>query len=385
MITVIALVVIFGLLIFVHELGHFIAAKLMGVEVKSFAFGFPPTLFSKKVGETTYKINLLPLGGYVSLRGEDPDLDENNLVKEEKHPRSLLSKKNWQLLIIFVSGVVMNLILAVFLFYICYLVGFQPIMPEMANHPGVNNNQKIVITDIEKGAPAEAAGIQKGDVVKSVEGQDVFMSAQVIAAVQANSDKNGSKVNVVIIRDGKEQTKELATYKSKVTNNGKTTEVNRIGVVLENKGTIQGNIFTSFTAAVSETARIVVLTFVGIVDLFKQLITTFTVSNNVSGPVGIVVITNYFAQLGIVYLIEFAAILSISLAVFNILPIPGLDGGQMLIVILESIMRKKFSPKTKNMVQLIGFGTLICLVVVVTVKDVVNFDVIGNVKGWFGK
>ncbi len=380
MITVLAIIVILGLLIFVHELGHFVAAKIMGIEVKTFAFGFPPRLWSKKVGETTYSINLLPLGGYVTLRGEDETSENLDGVSD---PKSLLSKKPWQLLIVFLAGVVMNVILAIVLLYFTFMIGFQPIYTGMWQHSGIKNELKVVIDDVEKGTPAESEGIQKKDIIKTVDGQNVYLNSDVITIIQDKSSANGATVTLQIVRNGQIIIKTLKTYKAKVQSGDKQIEVNRVGVVLTTEGKISGNLLSSFSAAISETWHITKLTVLGVVDLFRQLILKFTVSNDVSGPVGIFVATNYFASLGFMYLVQFTALLSISLAVFNVLPIPGLDGGHIAIMAVEAITRKKFSQKTKNLIILIGFGLLILLMLTVTIKDFINFDIIGYIKGVF--
>ncbi len=381
MIAIISIILILGLLIFVHELGHFVAAKLMGIEVKTFAFGFPPRLWEKKIGETTYAVNLLPLGGYVSLRGEGENVDEK---EGEKDPKSLLSKKPWQLFVVFVSGVLMNIILAFVLLYLAFTIGFQPIYSGMWEHPGVENELRVVITDIEKGTPAETEGIVKGDIVKSVDGKAVYLNSEVISFIQDKNGDNGAAVSLIILRNGQELTKTLKTYRAKVADGkNKEVEVNRVGIVLVTEGRVKGNLLSGLSAAASETWRITKLTVLGITDLFRQLILKFTVSSSVTGPVGIFVATNYFASLGFMYLIQFAALLSVSLAVFNILPIPGLDGGHIAIITLEAISRRKFSTKAKNLVQLIGFSLLILLMVTVTIKDFINFDIIGYIKGVF--
>jgi regulator of sigma E protease len=405
MITVLAFIFVFGLLVFVHELGHFLAAKAFGVEVKTFAFGFPPRLWEKKVGETTYAINALPLGGYVSLRGEDEYDLYNEIAKdlgeeateeqyqtaldaaratENANTGSLLSKKTWQLITIFISGVAMNILLAIVLLYICFVVGFQPIYGEMWKHPGITNDLKAVVSEVEKGTPAETEGIKAGDVITRVDGQIYYTSADVLAVVRAKNTDEGAKVVLDIERDGQVMTKTLATYKAPVMGaGGKERLVSRTGLVLETSGTIRGGAISSIGASVSEVIKATKLTFVGVIDLFGMLITKLKLSDNVTGPVGIVVATNYFAKLGFVYLLQFAFILSISLAVFNVLPIPGLDGGHIAIVLTEAVTKRKFSTKTKNFIQLIGFGALISLMIAVSIKDFINFDIIGMIKGVF--
>lgn len=405
MITVLAFIFVFGMLVFVHELGHFLAAKYFGVEVRTFAFGFPPRLWSKKVGDTTYAVNALPLGGYVSLRGEDEydlyneiarDLGEDMTQeqydtalaaakkKEISNDKSLLSKKPWQLVTIFISGVVMNILLAVVLLYVCYLVGFQPIFGTMWEHPGITNDLKVKIVEVEKNTPAETEGILPGDIVLSVDGVTYFTSTDMLTAIREKNTVDGAKVVLVVDRNGEKLTKTLSTYKAKVAaGDGVEKEVNRVGIVLETEGKIRGSVFSSIGASFSEVTSAIKLTFVGVFDLFGQLITKFQLSDNVSGPVGIVVATNYFAQLGFIYLLQFAFVLSVSLAVFNLLPIPGLDGGHIAIVLTEAITKKKFSTKTKNIIQMVGFGSLILLMIAVSVKDFINFDIIGMIKGIF--
>jgi len=404
MITVLAFIFVFGLIVFVHELGHFLAAKAFGVEVKTFAFGFPPRIWSKKVGKTTYAINALPLGGYVSLRGEDEydlyneiakDLGEKMteeqyqaaLVqakeKESVNNGSLLSKKPWQLITIFVSGVVMNILLAIVLLYICFLVGFQPIFGNMWQHPGISNSLKVAITEVEKNTPAETEGIKPGDVIVAVDGTKYYTSTDVLAVIRGKNTSDGAKVTLDIKRGNESMVKTLSTYKAKVAATGGEKEVSRIGIVLETQGKVRGNIVSGLGAAISEVIGAIKITFIGIFDLFGQLFTKFQLSDNVSGPVGIVVATNYFASLGFIYLLQFAFVLSVSLAVFNILPIPGLDGGHIAIVLTEAIARRKFSTKTKNAIQLVGFGALILLMIAVSVKDFINFDILGMIKGVF--
>lgn len=405
MITVLALIIILGLLVFVHELGHYIAARVFGVEVRTFAFGFPPRIWSKKVGNTTYAVNALPLGGYVSLRGEDEfdlmneiaeDLGENTTqkdydkalaaarAKEHTNEGSLLAKKPWQLVTIFISGVVMNILLAFVLIYLCFVVGFQPIYSGMWEHPGLKNDLRAVVTDVEKNTPAETEGIKPGDVIKTVDGKPYYTSNDILTVIRAKNTDAGAKVTLGILRDGQIVDKTLATYKAKVaTSGGKEVEVSRTGIVLKTSGVVRGDLFSSAGAAATEVVRATKLTLSGVADLFGLLVTKFKLSDNVTGPVGIVVATNYFANMGVVYLLQFAFILSISLAVFNVLPIPGLDGGHIAIVLAEAITKRRFTTKTKNMIQLIGFGALILLMIAVSVKDFINFDIIGYIKGIF--
>ncbi|MEI6266894.1 MAG: site-2 protease family protein [bacterium] len=380
-ITILALIFVFGLLVFVHELGHFVAAKLVGVEVKTFAFGFPPRIWSKKYKDTVYAINALPLGGYCTLRGQDEEnLTASEAVKEQANPKSLASKKPIEVLFILVAGVFMNIMLAIFLLYICYLVGFQPILPDMQNYSNITDSRQVLITGVEKDAPAEKQGLKSGDIIIKVDGIKVANMQEVITLIQKVSDGNKS-VSLLVLRANKEQKLNISTYQSKVNSGGKEINVQRIGITLENVGVIRGNIFSSLVAATSQVFKSIGMTFMAIIDLFKNLVLRFQVSDNISGPVGIVVVTNYFASMGFMYVLQFAAILSISLAVFNILPIPGLDGGHILLTLIEVIRGKKIDSRKKNIISLAGFGVLILLIIIITVKDLFTFNIIGMLKG----
>jgi len=380
-ITILALIFVFGLLVFVHELGHFVAAKMVGVEVKTFAFGFPPRIWSKKYKGTVYAINALPLGGYCSLRGQDEEnLTESEAIKEQANPKSLASKKPIEVLFILVAGVFMNVILAITLLYICYIVGFQPILPNMESYPNITDSRRVVITGVEKDAPAEKQGLKSGDIIVKVDGTFVRNSQEVITHIQNVLGSNKS-VSLLVLRNDKEQKLNISTYQSKVNSGGKEIKVQRIGITLENVGVIRGNIFSSLVAATSQVFKAIGMTFMAIFDLFKNLILRFRVSENISGPVGIVVVTNYFASMGFMYVLQFAAVLSISLAVFNILPIPGLDGGHILLTLIEVIRGKKISSRKKNIISLAGFGVLIMLIIIITVKDLFTFNIIGMLKG----
>jgi regulator of sigma E protease len=384
-VTIIAFIFVFGLLVFVHELGHFLAAKWMGVTVKAFAFGFPPTLFKRKVGDTEYKINAIPLGGYVSLLGEeDEGVETDGQTSTVNDPKSLVSKEPWQIVLIMIAGVFMNIVLAIVLFFFCYLVGFQPIIEGSADFTGIKNDMQVKISDVEKDSPAEKAGLQKSDIILSVDGKNVYSDNQVISIISSKTNPSTIETKLVVIRGNEKIEKPVTTYQSKIKlSNGKEQSVSRVGIALENTGKVHGDIVASVGASLGMVWKVTTLTFDGIITLFRQLIFHFQISSEVSGPVGIVVMTNYFAQLGFVAILQFAAVLSISLAIFNVLPIPALDGGQIIVTTLEMILRKKFSTRAKNTVQLVGFAFIIGLFLIITVKDLFNFGIISGVMGWF--
>lgn len=361
----------FSLIIFVHEFGHFIAARRSGVRVDVFAFGFPPKLWSRKIGGTKYSINLIPLGGYVKIYGDDgSDPDD---------PASYAGKPAYIKIFILLAGVFLNFVLAWFILFGSYLFGMQPILPEMADHSGVVNNMKVIVENVEKGTPAEKEGLQKSDVIKKADGKNIRESTDLILYIQEKSNKAQGQpisVNVALERNGQALEKIITTYKSKQKSGNKEVEINRLGVVLENEGKVTASPLVAAKAASQELGRMMYLTVKGVIELFEKLIMSFQISENVAGPIGIFVITGTFTQLGFSALLQFAAVLSVAVGIFNIIPIPGLDGGHTLIVIIEKILRKRFSNKTKNIIQFAGFGVLILLMIVVTFKDVFRFGII---------
>jgi len=393
MITAITFILVFGFIIFIHELGHFLAAKYAKVGVKVFAFGFPPKIWSKKVGDTEYKINLIPFGGYVKLEGDDEDTEEIETIIVEKDSKRLSKDKTNKLfdqnagtlLLIFSAGVVMNLISAFLILVFLFLVGFKPIelgefnrniFPSVDRAGDITSTVRVVVAEVEKNTPAEKEGIRKGDTIVRVDGKKVYFSDELVSIIRARITKTGANVNLTIDRDGKTLTKSLSTYKSKIkTSENQEQEVNRIGIVPETDGTLQGGLFASIKAAFITEVGIAKYTVIGIYDFFSKIFTQFKLSENMVGPIGLVVVTNYFSHLGLEAILQFAVILSVSVALFNILPIPALDGGFIAFTLIEMVTRRKIPLRLKNTINLVGFALLMGLMIIVTFRDFFTFDV----------
>lgn len=364
LVTILIFIAFISFLVIVHELGHFLAAKWLGVGVEKFAIGFPPKIWSKKIGETEYSVNAILLGGYVKLVGEN---EGDNQAKN-----SYMAKTPLVQLIILVSGVAMNLAVGILLLWLALMIGTQPILSGVTKMPGIVNGQKVVINDVEKNTPAEKEGLKGGDVILKVDGQSVSQDSDVMSIIQGKVGQNGAKVDVEVQRGSETINKTISTYKSKVKTNKGETEVNRIGILLSTEGKVSANPINAFIIAVRMTAQTVAVTLLGIFNLFKLILTQFKLSPDISGPVGIVMYTSYFSKLGFTSFMQFVALISITLAVFNILPIPALDGGQIFFTLIEVASNRKFSDKTKSMIQLAGFSALILLMIAVTIKDVIN-------------
>ncbi len=357
---------VFGLLVFVHELGHFLAAKRSKVEVLEFGFGFPPAIFKKKIGETVYSINAIPLGGFVRMLGEDGG--------EAQNPKSFAAKPKLIKAKIIVAGVLMNFVLAWAIFSLLYAIGFSSLIPGTENHLGVA--QHIYIEDIQKDTPAFNKGVQKGDELLTIDGKKV---TDVDFFRQETKNKIGQEVKVEIKRGSEIKSLSLVPFSENISGQ----EVGRIGIAVSEL-VKANNILFSPIAGLSESFRLAKLTVLGIFGFFAKIITTFTLGEEVVGPVGIAVLTNQVRQLGFTFLLQFIAILSISLALLNILPVPGLDGGHLLVTFVEKLRGRDINNSLKNTLTMIGLILLIILVVIVTTKDLNRFGIIESIKKAFG-
>ena len=370
--NILAFALVLGVLVMVHELGHFLAARIFGVRVDKFAFGFPPRIWSKKIGETEYTVNLIPFGGYVLMYGEEGE--------HKTDSRSFAHKRPWQKSIILAAGVVMNLILAWVILTSFYLFGGRGLIAGMDSYPGVTNSEHVYVTEVVAGSPAAGTGITSGDMIVSVDGVVVRDTTSVFDAVQSAKQKNPNlPVPVEYVHDGQTYNKKLDTYEEKV---GGTT-VKRIGITMEERGVIRAKWYLAPWVALRETANIVWLTLTGIWGIFVNIFTRFQVGEAVGGPVAIYSLSGVFARIGFSALAQFIAILSVSLALINILPFPALDGGHIAFLAIEAVRGKKIKDETKQAVNNVGFGILLLLMVSLVIRDLARLDVFEKIKGIF--
>lgn len=364
--TILAFIFVFAIIVLVHEGGHYLLARKFGVKVNEFAFGFPPRLWSKKKGDTVYAVNAIPLGGYVRLHGEDGSKDDD--------PTNLNNKKPWQKGIIFAAGVLMNFVLAWVLLTGFYLFGGQAIIDGMWDYKGVENTQRVLITEVEEESPAAEAGVKSGDKILAINSVDTFNNNAVFYQIQLAKESD-LPINVVLETDESTKELEILTYTDQIKVDGEMIEVERIGVTMETIGSIKSRWYLAPIVAAQELVRLTKMTVVGIYDFFRTLILTLSISENVGGPVAIAQITGVAAKLGFSALIQTIIILSIVLGVFNILPFPALDGGHILFLGIEKLIRREVPSQVKNLVNLIGFGLLLLLVIAVTFKDIGRLNI----------
>lgn len=363
---IISFLFVFGLLVFVHEFGHFIVAKLSGVEVLEFGFGFPPALYKRKKGKTVYSINAIPFGGFVKLLGEDGSEPDN--------PKSFASQKKLTRAKIISAGVLMNFILAWAIFSFLFAIGFSPFLPGTEKHKGVA--QHFYVADIEKGTPAYEKGIQKNDEILAVNDKNIKTISGFVETIKS---KIGQEVSLEVKRGREIKSFNVIPFKDKI----EGQEIGRIGISIAREVRADSLLFAPL-AGLSESLRLAKLTVLGIVGFFGKLLTTFSLGEEVVGPVGIAVLTNQVRQLGFTFLLQFIAILSVSLALLNIMPIPGLDGGHLLLIFVEKIRGKEVSRVLKNILTMIGLFFLIILIIAITTKDITRFGIIDGLKKIFG-
>lgn len=355
-VTIIIFLIVIGLLVLVHEFGHFIIAKTTGVKVEEFAIGFPPRLLSLKKGETKYSINAIPLGGYVKMLGE---------LEHSKDKRAFENQKPSVRFWISIAGVLMNLILAWFILTIGFSVGMSPLVSTPDEIPGQKIKSEVIVAEITKDSPAEKSDFKQGDIILGTEkdGQrNNFSSAKNI--INFNSDNKGKEITFIIKRDNKEIVLPVTLA---------NTDTSQLGVALVEKSEVKVPWYKAPYVALRETVQIVKLTFAFLGDFFVNLFSHGKVSEGVGGPIAIYTYTGLALKAGIMVLLQFIALLSINLAFLNILPFPALDGGRLVFILIEKIFGKRVvREQVENIIHTIGFALLILLMIAITYKDIIG-------------
>lgn len=387
MITVIIFILVLGLLVFVHEFGHFIVARRNGVRAEEFGFGFPPRIFgvyknqhgkwrivwgSKDVKslDTIYSANWIPLGGFVKITGEDGE--------EKGNPASFAAKSPFTRIRILAAGVLMNLVLAVFLFSLSFYFGVPQVADEVTN--GNVSAEKIQITDIGKGTPAEAMGLRMGDEIlgaTSGDGNEIKFSS--VEEIQKYASDNKGALITLDIKRGSKNLELSGTPRAEFPEGE-----GPLGIGLVKTVEVRYPWYQAISEGTKYTFSLVITFITFLAGLVWRLIVGQPAGlDAVSGPVGIAVLTGQVADLGINYLVRFAGMLSVNLAIINALPIPALDGGRIFFILIEKIKGSAVSQKIEQRAHSIGFALLISLMVIVTFRDVMRFDLAEKVRNLF--
>ena len=362
--NVIIFILILGVLVFIHELGHFLFAKLFNIRVDEFGFGYPPKIFKMfRWKGTDFTMNWIPFGGFVKIFGEADDGEE---LSESEKKVSLVHKPRWQQLLVMFGGILFNVIFAWILFSGLYMSGVTASV-DVAPSGYEFSESQLLVTGILPDSPASISGLAVGDELKeyynSVE--TITVTDETIVDVSEfinTSGEQNDSVGFVVLRG---TDLEIITMTPQ---SGVVEGKYGIGINLDRVGEMQLPAHQALWYGAKNTWNFTLAIF----DGFWQLITGKISTDNVSGPVGIVKQVGEASAVGLSYLIGFTALLSLNLAVLNIIPFPALDGGRMFIILIESIIGKRLNSTVVNWVNTIGFFVLIGLMLIVTVQDVVN-------------
>jgi regulator of sigma E protease len=337
--TLLPFFAVLSLLVFAHEFGHFVTAKRAGIKVQEFGFGFPPRLVGFRRGETVNSINLLPLGGFVKMLGENAAPGE---------PRAFASKSKRVRALVLVAGSAMNFLLAPVLFSAAFMVG-EPVPCDDCG--------RVQVYSVSADSPAARAGLRERDVFVTIAGQPIRDAADVQRLVQG---AGGREIEVVVRRDGGEVGLRVTPRAAPVEGQG------TIGIQLgPERVVVQRPIWEAAPLGLRRTGETLVLFGRGLAQMVSR-----DAPADLAGPVGIAVMTGRAARAGWVYLLQFTAFLSLNLAIFNLLPVPGLDGARLAFVALEGLRGRRVNPRLEGVIHFVGLMLLITLILFVSHNDV---------------
>lgn len=364
--AILIFIIILSILVMIHEFGHFIMAKRAEIGVEEFGFGLPPRIWGKKVKGTIYSVNWLPFGGFVRLVGEDPT-DKNRDAKN-----SFYTKSMWQRSLVIVAGVFMNFLLAIVIFYVVVIaLGFKVSLPLLVEHKFkfVNVTRQVLISDVEDGTPAALSGIKPGESIINIEGTKVSTISELQTIVRASENKQLTLTVQNPVNNKEHLVNVTPTYSEKL--NVPVLGVGLGELVVLNYDTLPQKLLAGFIHSYNT----VEYSF----NVFGQLIgysvknrDIGAVSEGVSGPVGIAAITSQAVAMGPVSVLQLMGLLSLNLAVLNILPFPALDGGRFFFIIVELVTRKKVHAVLEKWVHTIGFALLLGLILLITYNDILK-------------
>lgn len=369
---IVFVIIFLSILILIHELGHFLAAKKFGLLVEEFGFGLPPRLWSKKIGETVYSVNALPFGGFVKIYGEDRiEADERgfkNDVEADLRGRNFSSKPARQRAIILFAGVFMNFLLGWLVISIVFSIGIPA---------------AIFITDVASDGPAAAAGLMPGDKIINIEAD---LSSQILQNKTWEGERGLDKARI----NADNFIKFVDEHRGKtiileIERLGETFSIQAVprinppegqgalGIAFTESGSPKMGLLKSFSEGLRTSAEITKSVAVAIFALAKSAFVGKASLEAVAGPVGIVKITAQAGALGFVYLLQLLALISLNLAVINIIPFPALDGGRLLFLAIEKIKGSPLPAKFEKFANAAGIALLLLLMFMITIKDISRF------------
>lgn len=349
MITFLTFLFILGILIIVHEFGHFIIAKRIGVKVEKFSLGFGPQILSKQKNDTQYSINLIPLGGYVKLAGD-------NLEEYKGHSCEYLAKSPGRRFLIIFFGPLLNYILGCLCFWIVFFVGYPALTTQVGG----------LVDDYG----AKDAGIRVGDKIEAVDGKRVSLWEDLQRIIQSKRENDTVKLSV--LRDSQPHLIEVRIKEKQFQDPlGQKHNLGLIGITPSDEFVkLRHSFMESFFLGVSKAWDLTLITYKA---LGRMFLGKLSLRESVTGPLGIYYITSKAASLGIIAVLNLIAVLSVSLSIFNLLPFPVLDGGHIVLLAIEKIRGRTLSLKTEQIITRLGLSAIITLAVIVTYNDLARF------------
>lgn len=350
MTSLISIIVVLGAIVFVHELGHFLAAKIVGIRVEQFSLGFPPKIFSRKFGETEYLISWIPLGGYVKMAGMiDESLDDKPLTGE---PWEFMSKNYLQKVFVISAGVIMNLLLAFLIFTVITL------------YSGIGELGAAKIGAVDPGMPADSVGLRPGDLIVSIDNDTIAGWEEMAGHIR---DRAGETIEIAWTREGVLMKAKVVPVAQERLVNGEKVEIAMIGIGAELERRPAG-IVESIVNGADATYYSCSATVIGLYMLTQgeASIKDFT------GPVGIAQYSGQALKTGFTVFLSFLAFISANVGLFNILPIPVLDGGHLVFINIEAIIRRPVSTKIKMIIQQVGMVLLLLLFIIISFNDIMR-------------
>lgn len=361
MLSLVAFLAVLSVLVLVHEFGHFIVAKRSGIRVEKFSFGFGPKLFGIRRGDTEYLVSAIPLGGYVKMAGDEP----GEQLKGERW--EFLSRSIFDRFAVIFAGPLLNYLLAFVIFSVIFMFG----SPTMTTEVG----------GLLKGYPAEKGGIVVGDTVMAVDGRKVRYWEDMTAAIHSHT---GGRVRLTIVRNGVQSDVEIEpVIRTAKDIFGKEIRSALVGISPSQK--IESVRYGFFESVAMGGRKLLQLTAMTYKAIWAMIIGQMSFKESMTGPIGIFVITGQAAKLGFIYILHLMGILSASLAIFNLLPLPVLDGGHILFLCIEKLRGKPLSMKAQETIANIGITALIVLTAFIFYSDIMKFGVAGKVMKIFGK
>jgi regulator of sigma E protease len=360
-VSLVYFLIVLSVLVLVHEFGHFIAAKRVGIRVEKFSFGFGPKLFSVKRGDTEYLISAIPLGGYIKMAGDEPGESLTGKSFE------FLSRSIWDRFQVIFAGPLLNYVLAFLIFSIIFMFGSPTLTTEVGS--------------LLKDYPAEKSGLVIGDKVIKVDGKDVKYWEDMTEIIRKHLE---GPMRLTIEKKGKISDIEIQPVIRDVKDIfGTHTKIALLGIAPSQKiENVRYGFFESFSKGFRKVVDLTVITYKA---LWSIATGRLSVKESMTGPIGIFIITGKAAEMGLIYLFHLMAMLSASLAIFNLLPLPVLDGGHILFLFIEKVRGKPLSLKVQENIANIGVGLLILLTVFIFYSDIVKFGIFDHIGKFFKK